>query len=251
MREDPGQELDPEHGEGSAEHEGRPALPRGERSERDENEPGHRDRAGTRDDLGTKRVALQRVDVELASVFRKSAAGAMPELRASLRISSARATANPSNGTPRKTAVLVCTSNTSTPIAASERPSVHPGWRRKRKKSVRATATRTWRSSVPGWLSNANDPPCPGASATAETAAASTAAPSQAERNSARPASYTTANATGTIALGSCTITCAGPTPPTFATRARNACQSGKAYPGWSPPSATSSTERTCRSPNE
>src|SRR6266516_98100 len=73
MREDPGQELDPEYGEGSAEHEGRPALPRGERSERDENEPGHRDRAGTRDDLGTKRVALQRVDVELASVFRKSA----------------------------------------------------------------------------------------------------------------------------------------------------------------------------------
>src|SRR6266511_3815657 len=75
-------------------------------------------------------------------------------------------------------------------------------------------------------------PSVPGASATAETVAVSTAAPSHAERNSARPASYTTANATGAIALGSCSITCVGPTPPTFATSARNACQSGKAYPG-------------------
>ena len=108
-----------------------------------------------------------------------------------------------------------------------------------------ATATRTWRSSVPGWLSSANEPPWPGASATAETVAMSTAAPSQAERNKARPASYTTTKATGAIALGSCSITCVGLTPPTFATRARNACQSGKAYPGWRPPSENSSTERT------
>ena len=73
MREDPGQELDYEHGERSAEDEGRPALPRGECAERDEDEPGHRDCAGTRDDLGTKRVVMQRVDVQLTSVFRKRA----------------------------------------------------------------------------------------------------------------------------------------------------------------------------------
>jgi hypothetical protein len=33
----------------------------------------------------------------------------------------------------------------------------------------------------------------------------------------------------GAIALGSCTITCVGVTPPTLATSARNACQSGNA----------------------
>ena len=36
---------------------------------------------------------------------------------------------------------------------------------------------------------------------------------------------------------------------PTLATRARKPCQSGNAYPGWSPPSANSSTEASDRSP--
>jgi hypothetical protein len=55
---------------------------------------------------------------------------------------------------PRKTAVLACTSSTSTPTAASDTASAQPGWRRNRKNSVSAAGTSTYRSSVPGWLSS-------------------------------------------------------------------------------------------------
>ena len=79
VRKHPRKQLDAEHGERSAEHEGRPALPRGERGEWNEHEPGHGDGAAARDHLRTKRVVMQRADVELVC-----------------RISSARARARPS-----------------------------------------------------------------------------------------------------------------------------------------------------------
>ena len=43
----------------------------------------------------------------------------------------------------------------------------------------------------------------------------------------------------------------AGSTPAILATSARNPCQSGKAYPGWSPPSGNSSTRCSERSPSD
>ena len=59
--------------------------------------------------------------------------------------------------------------------------------------------------------------------------AAAAAAAGPAARKSARPASYATSTATGARTLGSCTTTSRGSTTATFATSARNPCQSGKA----------------------
>ncbi len=81
VREHPGYELDAEHGERSAEYEGRPTLPRGERGERDEREPCNRDCAGARDHLRTKRVMMQRVDVQLTGVFRECTLELTPRRR--------------------------------------------------------------------------------------------------------------------------------------------------------------------------
>ena len=105
--------------------------------------------------------------------------------RTSARERRARAAAKPTSRIPRNTAVLACTSSTSTPTAASDSASARPGWRRKRKNRVSAAGTSTWRSSVPGCPSSAYEPPWPGASAAPATAAVSTARPSHAERKRA------------------------------------------------------------------
>ena len=73
VREQPGKQLDSKHSERSAEHEGRPALPRSERGEWDDHESRHGDGAAARDHLRTNCVVMQRVDVQFVCVFRQRA----------------------------------------------------------------------------------------------------------------------------------------------------------------------------------
>ena len=59
VREHPHEQLDPEDRERPAEDESRPALTRGERRERDEDERRDGDCAATRHHLGPQRVAME------------------------------------------------------------------------------------------------------------------------------------------------------------------------------------------------
>ena len=82
-----------------------------------------------------------------------------------------------------------------------------------------------------------------------ETCATIVATPSHADRKTARPASYATSSASGASRLDSCSTTDDGSTSATFATSASQPCQSGNAYPGWSPPFLNSSTVRSESAP--
>ena len=73
VRKHPRKQLDAEHSERPAEHEGRPALPGCKRSEGNEREPCHGNRAAARDHLRTKCVVMERADVQLLPVFRQRA----------------------------------------------------------------------------------------------------------------------------------------------------------------------------------
>ena len=146
-----------------------------------------RNSSATRDHLRTECIAMQRLDVQLVRVLGEGAVELgrgrrvglrladdreQPQERGASRVrtttrarrrtrgapcatSNTRTTNEPDEQMPRKTA---CSRERGTP---PRRPppdasaSGHPGWRRKRKKSVSAAGTSTWRSSVPGCASSA------------------------------------------------------------------------------------------------
>jgi hypothetical protein len=117
--------------------------------------------------------------------------------------------------------------------------------------SVSAAGRRSWRDAVAGSARAAYAPPAPGAIATIATPAAVDAAAGTTRRNSAHPAANPSTTTNGASTVGPWSTTSTGSAPDTFATSARNPCQSGNAYPGWRPPSGNSFALSNERSPNE
>ena len=97
------------------------------------------------------------------------------------------------------------------------------------KKSANTAGTSSCRDEVAGSASETYEPPCPAAKQKSPTEAASTPIPPVAERKTATPASQATTHASGTSTEASRWMTTEGSSPESFATSARNPCQSGNA----------------------
>ena len=101
-----------------------------------------------------------------------------------------------------------------------------------------------------GSASAVSAPPWLGAIPTIATPAATATAAGTVRRNTSRAASKPTTATSGISTVGRCRTTSVGSAPETFATSARNPCQSGNAYPGWRLASGNSPTRQSERSPS-